>query len=306
MKETFVEKRFSPESVHQITVINVILDEYEAEGYRLTLRQLYYQMVSRGYIENSLQSYKRIGNIVSDARLAGLIDWDMIEDRGRVAQFPSHWDDPAQIVDAAARQFAIDKWEGQDNYIEVMVEKDALSGVLLPVCHRLDIGFTANRGYSSSSAMYEAGNRMAKRLDEGKTVYVLYLGDHDPSGIDMTRDVLERLCMFSEGDIEVVRLALNLDQVEVLHPPENPAKETDSRAQVYIARFGSSSWELDAVGPRELDRLVTSAVEALRDDALWNEAVKREAAMRIELEAFVKKYHSRNVRRTNRASKRKE
>jgi len=178
MKETFVEKGFSSSSLDRIVTINEILDDYKSEGYRLTLRQLYYQLVSRGHIENSLRSYKRIGNLVSDARLAGLIDWDMIEDRGRVAQFPAHWNDPAEIVSAAADQFAIDKWEGQVNYIEVMVEKDALSGVLLPVCNRLDIGFTANRGYSSSSAMYEAGKRMARRLNEGKTIYVLYLGDH--------------------------------------------------------------------------------------------------------------------------------
>ena len=294
MKELFVNKSFKPDSYVKIQLINEILADYESDGYRLTLRQLYYQLVARGHIENSLKSYKCIGNLVSDARLAGLIDWDMIEDRGRVAQFPSHWDNPADIVEAAAQQFAVDKWADQENYAEVMVEKDALSGVLLPVCRRLDIGFTANRGYSSSSAMYEAGKRMARRIAEGKTVWVFYLGDHDPSGVDMTRDVLERLSLFSAEDIEVKRLALNMEQVKELNPPENPAKETDSRASAYIAKFGLSSWELDAVEPRQLDDIVTSAVEALRDDDLWNAVVARERGMKAELQRFVAAYRTKS------------
>ncbi len=293
MRETFVPKDFAPSSARVIETVNAILDEYRADGYTLTLRQLYYQLVARGEIENTVQSYKRIGGIVSDARLAGLIDWEMIEDRGRVARFPPHWNDPADIVVSAAKQFAIDKWADQDSYAEVMVEKDALSGVLLPVCRRLDVGFTANRGYSSSSAMYEAGKRMKQRIDEGKDVWVFYLGDHDPSGIDMTRDVLDRLCMFSGEQIEVKRLALNMDQVERLNPPENPAKETDSRARAYIARFGYSSWELDAVEPRELDRIVTRAVTNLLDKAAWDRAVKRENRMKSELQAFVKSYRAK-------------
>lgn len=290
MKELFIEKSFTPDSLSKIELVNEILSEYEADGYRLTLRQLYYQLVARGHIENSIQSYKRIGNLVSEARLAGLIDWDMIEDRGRVTQFPPHWKDPAEIVQAAAEQFSIDKWADQDNYAEVMVEKDALTGVLLPVCRRLDVGFTANRGYSSSSAMYEAGKRMARRIREGKTVWIFYLGDHDPSGIDMTRDVLDRLCMFSGEDVEIRRLALNMDQVETLNPPENPAKETDSRAQAYIAKFGYSSWELDAVEPKQLDQIVTTAVTKLLDQDRWNKAVKKENAMKNKLQTFVQAY----------------
>ncbi len=290
MKEFFIARNFSDQTKGLIVTVNSILDEYRAAGYTLTLRQLYYQLVSRAIIENSVQSYKRVGNIVSDARLAGLIDWEMIEDRGRVTQFPPHWNDPAEIVEAAANQFAVDKWEDQENYAEVMVEKDALSGVLLPVCRRLDVGFTANRGYSSSSALYEAGKRMAQRIDDGKTVWVFYLGDHDPSGVDMTRDVLERLEMFSGANIEVKRLALNMDQIEKLNPPENPAKETDSRAAAYIAKFGESSWELDAVEPRQLDRIVTRAVRDLLDEDLWDAAVAREKQMKRELQAFVKAY----------------
>lgn len=292
MKESFVAKNFSADSLQVIDTVNTILLEYETDGYTLTLRQLYYQLVARGHIENSIQSYKRIGSIVNDGRLAGLIDWRMIEDRGRSVVTPPHWTDPAEIVSAAANQFAIDKWSDQPWHIEVMVEKQALEGVLIPVCRSLDIPFSANKGYSSSSTMYEAGKRIQKFIDDGKNVCIMYLGDHDPSGVDMTRDVRDRLSLFSYCDVEVERLALNMDQVETLNPPENPAKETDSRAAAYIAQFGPSSWELDAVEPRQLAAIVTQAVEALRDDDLWEEAVENEQRMKSELQSFVRQYRN--------------
>jgi len=295
MKELFVLKRFSHNSIKKISIINEILEVYEAEGYRLTLRQLYYQLVSRGHIENSVKSYKNIGMLVSDARLAGQIDWEMIEDRGRIIKSPVCWNNPAEIVNAAAKQFTIDKWKDQENYTEVMVEKDALSGVLWPVCSRLNISFMANKGYSSSSAMYEAGARLLRKIDEGKRISIFYLGDHDPSGIDMTRDVEERLSLFSRDSIGVVRLALNLDQVKALNPPENPAKETDSRAKKYISEFGHSSWELDAIEPKQLDCLITDAVMGLMDRKKWKKAMQKEKEMRSELEEFVENYKEKNL-----------
>lgn len=293
MKEMFVAKRFNQESTTRIALINAILGEYQAEGYDLTLRQLYYQLVARGYIENSERSYKRTGDLVSNARLAGLVDWEMITDRSRGTVFPPHWNDPAQIVAAAAQQFKIDKWTDQDNHVEVMVEKQALEGVLIPVCRELDIRFTANKGYSSSSTMYEIGQRLGALANQLKSIWVLYLGDHDPSGIDMTRDVKERLELFSGVEVEVKRLALNWDQVQEWQPPENPAKDTDARFRAYREEYGDSSWELDAVEPRTLAALVTEAVEGLRDEKLWDAAVEREHKMKMDLQGFVEEYRDR-------------
>jgi hypothetical protein len=296
MKQCFVSKSFRDGSYDLIGSANEILDEYHADGFVLTLRQLYYQLVARGLIENSVRSYKRIGGLVSDARLAGLIDWAMIEDRGRELVIPPHWPSPYEILATAANQFAIDKWADQPNHIEVMVEKDALSGVLAPVCRSLDVGFTANKGYSSSSAMYEAGRRIKGKVRAGKRVFILYLGDHDPSGIDMTRDVGERVLMFSgetntdDYRVLVNRLALNYNQVEALHPPENPAKDTDARYASYVERYGESSWELDAIEPRALASLVIKAVEGLRDADLWVKALDSEDEMRREISEIAEKY----------------
>lgn len=306
MKETFIEKDFSAEAEALLVHITDILVRYADQGYDLSLRQLYYQLVSADLLPghwadpktgstNNEKSYKKIGIIVSDARLAGRIDWDMIKDRGRETVELSHWDSPADIVRAAAQSFRIDKWENQPNYAEVMVEKQALEGVLIPVCQILDVPFTANKGYSSSSALYEAGKRLSAKIDEGKRAHVFYLGDHDPSGIDMSRDVYERLCLFAGVDargsnIVLHRVALNMDQIEQLHPPENPAKLTDSRAAEYVARFGNSSWELDAIEPAQLSELVRNAVYEIRDLDEWEKDVAKEEKMRADLLKFSKTY----------------
>lgn len=247
-------------------------------------------MVARDYIPNTQRSYKRLGNLVSNARRAGLIDWHMIEDRNRGTSRPSHWSDPGEIIKAALYSFRIDKWEDQPVHVEVMVEKDALSGVLEPVCRDLDIGITANKGYSSSSMMYVIGKRFQRMAGMGKDVCVLYLGDHDPSGIDMTRDVFERIELYSRGSIEMVRLALNMDQIDMWQPPENPAKESDSRFSSYVDLYGSSSWELDAVEPSILANLVRTAVLERRDEKLWKKAIRSEDKMRDELREFADRY----------------
>jgi len=296
MKRLFVDKKFGSAALSLIDTINGILDSYAQQGYGLSLRQCYYQLVARGVIENTERSYKNTGNLVSDAWLAGLIDWDMIKDRGREMVQNAHWDDPKDFIESVAPQFKIDHWIGQENYVEVMVEKDALSGVLEPVARKLDIAFTANKGYSSSSAMYEAGRRMLRHLSNDRHVHVIYLGDHDPSGIDMTRDVEDRLRQFAEstGDdeftINVHRVALNMDQVHKLKPPENPAKITDSRAKEYIKNFGPSSWELDAIEPKMLARLVENAVMDLMDEDLFRASLAKQEKGREQLIEAAKKF----------------
>lgn len=304
MKEAFVDKRFGADALAMVKTINGILEKYEAEGFDLSLRQLYYQLVAKALIENSEKSYKNIGNLVSDARLAGLIDWDMIKDRGREMVKNPHWENPRSFLENVAPQFRFNLWHDQDVYVEVMVEKQALEGVLEPVCRQLDVPFTANKGYSSSSAMYEASKRFLAAAEDGKECYVVYLGDHDPSGIDMSRDVEERLDLFVKTSMDrtdeigpnevsaviMKRVALNMAQIEELRPPENPAKITDPRAGNYVSRFGDKSWELDAIEPRQLAQIVTDAVEAIMDVTKFGRNQRKMEKNREELVKFAKKF----------------
>ncbi len=275
----YVPRKFSGSSQELIDQANTIFAEYQAAGYILTLRQVYYQFVSRGLLPNNMQSYKRLGSVLNDGRLAGLIDWNLMEDRTRNLVSQPSWTDPASIVRAVANQFRIDKWAKQPYRPEVWIEKDALAGVFERVCSELQVPYFSCRGYTSQSEMWSAAQRLARWERNGQTPIIFHFGDHDPSGIDMTRDIKDRLDLFGASGathIDLRRLALNMDQVEEYEPPPNPAKITDSRAEGYIAEFGAESWELDALQPDVLAGLVRDQIMEIRVEDEWESAVEEE------------------------------
>lgn len=276
MKQLFIDKKFGSERSDLIEKANTIITEYQDAGYRLTLRQLYYQFVSRNWITNTERSYKNLGNCISDARLAGLIDWEAIEDRVRVPRMASEWNDVESLVESAIAAYRLPRWKGQDNYVELWVEKDALAGVLEPLSITYHVTLMVNRGYSSQSAMYESALRFKRARNTTKAkLHLLYLGDHDPSGEDMVRDVADRLSTFGVP-VNVRKIALTMAQVEQYNPPPNPAKMSDSRAQAYVDQHGAESWEVDALPPNVLEELIRDAIEALFDADLMEEIKARE------------------------------
>lgn len=274
-KICYVPKNFSAGSLELIDQANWIIDEYLAAGYQLTLRQLYYQFVARDIIANRQTEYKRLGGIINDARMAGLIDWNAIEDRTRNVRELAHWDDVPDILESVSQQFRINLWERQSYRVEVWIEKDALVGVIDRVCRQFDVPYFACRGYSSQSEQWAAAQRFIRYIEDGQQPVILHLGDHDPSGIDMTRDNYDRLNLFVQhevdGYVDVRRLALNYDQVEEYGPPPNPAKLTDSRARNYIANYGKDSWELDALDPPVINALIEDSIRNLIDPDEWEE-----------------------------------
>lgn len=286
----YTETKFRAATLATIKQANRIIADYAGQGYDLTLRQLYYQFVARGLIENSQRSYKNLGEIINDARLAGLIDWQHITDRTRNLRQNGHWSSPSDIMLSAAYGYAIDKWASQEYRPEVWVEKDALAGVVGTVCERLDVPYFSCRGYTSQSEMWVAAQRLLRYGREDKTPIIFHLGDHDPSGRDMTRDIVDRLTLFMGWEPELHRLALNMDQVEQYNPPPNPAKITDSRARAYIEEFGGESWELDALEPAVLADLIQQAILGVRDERAWEEAVAREQEERKQLRKVAKKW----------------
>ena len=261
-KEQFEHYNFRKSTLAVIERANEIIRDYQSQGYSLTLRQLYYQFVARGLIENDQKEYKALGSTLSKARLAGLVSWSSIEDRTRnLKGWQGGYDDVPDFISGVANSYFVDIWKGQPTYLEVWVEKDALVGVVEKACFELRIPHFACRGYSSQSEQYSAGKRFHdKHRREAKECHIFHLGDHDPSGIDMTRDNQDRLAMFSGDNVTVHRIALNMSQIEELNPPPNPAKETDSRSDDYIRNYGPNSWELDALDPAYIDRLIREAV----------------------------------------------
>lgn len=192
MKVKFRNIRLSAANQERLTQINSIIAEYRRLNLRLTLRQLYYQLVSRDIIPNQQKEYKKLSTVLLEGRMAGVVDWEAIEDRLRVVEKPSSWETPEDIMDVVINTYEKPRQAGQKNYIEVWVEKDALSGVLSQVTEPYHIPIMVNRGYSSVSAMYAAYERFAAALKKDQKIVLLYLGDFDPSGLDMIRDVLDR------------------------------------------------------------------------------------------------------------------
>ncbi|WP_320784142.1 hypothetical protein [Streptomyces sp. CRN 30] len=270
-REAYIAKKFSPRSLNLIATAERICRQYAEQGFDLTLRQLYYQFVARDLLPNKQSEYKRLGSIVNDARLAGLLDWNYIVDRTRNLRGLSHWDSPHEVIRSAAAGYRTERWANQPHRVEVWIEKDALVGVIAGVCQRYDVDYFSCRGYTSQSELWGAAQRMIRYQRAGQKPVIIHLGDHDPSGVDMTRDIRERLDLF-EADVDVRRIALNMDQVEEHQPPPNPAKLTDSRATGYIREHGRSSWELDALEPTLLDQLIEEEIWSWRDIDLWDTA----------------------------------
>ena len=274
MKHQYLDHKFSAPLLSLVGTMNAIVDEYVAQGYRLTVRQLYYQLVARDHVENTLRSYKRVASAINDAKMAGLMDWEAIEDRTREFIRRSRWDSRSHILRSVGEQFHMDLWAGQPCRIFVVVEKEALVGVLEPTCNKYDVPLLAARGYPSGTVIHEfTESDIVPTLEKGQRVVLLHLGDHDPSGIDMTRDLTDRIRLFVEDPIEgsgldssdieawdLTRIALNRDQIAQYKPPPNPAKATDARFKQYAKVHGRSSWELDALRPEVLAELLESNI----------------------------------------------
>jgi hypothetical protein len=333
-------ERWSPSPAHAQIVndANQLVHDYAEQGYNVTLRQIYYRFVALdlfpddrtwvrddagrwrrqpGGTKNADPNYKWLGDLLNRARLAGLFDWNHMVDRMRDPEDTAHWDGPQNIVYAAATSFRLDKWADQPRRVEVWVEKDALSDVVGRVTRRYDVALFACRGYVSQSAQWQAAQRIGRHLRNGQAVTVLHLGDHDPSGLDMTDDNTGRLHKFLRRDwldeyaddfpgdtvtaadiddhmaervgdprpFRLIRVALNMDQIRRYDPPPNPTKLTDSRTQGYVNQFGSECWELDALPPEVLDQLVSDQLDQVWDLHRYQRIAGEEAEHRRLLAA---------------------
>lgn len=294
-KIAYRQQRFNSKARKTVEQAKAIIEELGAQGYTLTLRQLYYQMVSRNFIANKPVEYERLGRIVTDAREIGEIDWYAIEDRGRGCYLPGHVPTPEEVLDGIERQLRLNPWLEQDVFLVVAVEKAALEGVIERPASRWRAPYMSCKGYLSASEAWRTGRRFEAAVQAGKRPVLLHLGDHDPSGLQMTEDNRRRISLFANegefdleasppqllsGGIEVNRLALNMDQIEQYDPPPNPTKLTDSRASGYGM---DTSWELDALSPKVIDELIHEAIKSYVDQERWEATLRLEAERRAGL-----------------------
>jgi hypothetical protein len=289
-KICYADKKFNSKSRTVIEHANAIIEDYQSQGLTLTLRQIYYRFVAAALIPNSQKEYKKLGSIINDGRMAGLIDWNAIEDRGRNLNTIPAWSNPADIIRAAANGYAIDLWEGQEYRVEVFVEKQALESVIENAAQPLACASYACKGYMSQSEMWRAANRFKNYSERGYKSVIIHLGDHDPSGVDMTRDIDDRLYVFG-AKVKVERIALNMDQIEKYDPPANPAKLTDTRANDYIALHGDESWELDALEPSVLHKLIQDTIRKYMDVDMFDARKEQQEEERKQLDNVSEKWY---------------
>jgi hypothetical protein len=300
-KIKFREIRMNRANKERLDTINGIIEEYQLDGYVLTLRQLYYQLVTRDIIANKQSEYAKLSTLLKEGRMAGIVDWDAIEDRLRKPSSPASFNSPRDILNAAINQYALPRQEGQAKYVEVWVEKDALSGVLRRVTEKYHVPILVNRGYSSASAMFDSYQRFKTAYYNNQSIMILYLGDYDPSGVDMIRDIRDRIIEFAKGELgwqdesdcvdgftfSVTPIALTRTQINYYNPPPNPAKRTDPRAKKFIELHGATSWEVDALRPEVLNQLLEDAIAENIDKVTFDGIVGREEADKDSLRSLI-------------------
>ena len=272
--------------------VDTVVREYIDIGIKLTSRQLFYQLVGKVLIPSSDEVYKRLCIFLTQCRYAGLIDWSAIEDRDRIPSMHAQWKSVLDLVDSAVYSYRLPRWQDQEYYVEMYCEKKAGISVLKPVADKWHIHFGFNKGYSSASSMYDLAKRLMEQIKNGKKAIILYFGDHDPSGIDMIRDIHQRMCEFllygkntidivgddgvDDPNFRVVPVVLTGNQIKEYNLPPNPAKVTDPRAGSYIKRYGRVSWELDSLNALELRKIAERSVLKYLDRDKYRVWVKRE------------------------------
>lgn len=267
-----------------IPIVNEILDQYD---FALTVRQIYYRLISDPYslFENTRSNYTGFDRILTKAREDNEIDWTKIEDRTRQSiggEGNIDNETPEEFLRAYIytlkscwNYYDKKKWTRQQNFIEVWVEKDALSSLISQACKKYRVLVFPSRGFSSFTKVKEGIERLYQNSEiiadpiTNKPTYVLHLADHDPSGLNMTRDLENRFSKYEADFIQVERIGLNIDQVRQFNLRPNPVKKADSRSAEYVQTFGNDCWELDALPPDELQKLIVKEIEKYIDSEAW-------------------------------------
>lgn len=281
MKESYISKNLGHITLGRIEQANLIIDEYQAQGFTLTVRQIYYQFITRNWIANEKRSYKLIANALEKGRMNGLIDWRAIEDRTRFLRGHNNWEDPPTFLRDTSHRYRLDSRSDQDYLIEVWIEKDALIGVISDICLELDVDYFSCRGYVSLSEMWRAAQRYQY---DGRSCVIFHLGDHDPSGLDMTRVIQDTLNTFGCDNADVQRIALNMEQIEKYQPPPNYIKPLDTRSDGYIERYGEDAWELDALSPQVMVDLIKENVDRLTNKAKRQRRIELQEEQKVQLQ----------------------
>jgi hypothetical protein len=247
-----------------------------------TVRQIFYQLVSSGVIAKTEAEYKTtVCRLLVEMRRDGDIPYEWIADNSRWMRKPESFDNIQAALEDSVTYYRRSLWRDADVYVEVWLEKEALAGVLYPVTSEWDVPLMVTRGYPSLSFLYEAAS-VIKRIS--KPSYLYYLGDHDPSGVDIPRYVEEQIRELAPyADISFKRVAVTPEQIEEYDLPTRPTKKSDSRAR----NFEGESVEVDAINASELREIVRDCITEHIDEGLLERTAEIEKAERESASAYL-------------------
>lgn len=261
------------------TAIASVAAEYD----RMSVRQLYYQLVARGVIDKTEAAYKRVCDVSAQMRLDGSLDYRTIVDGHRSRRVVFSHDGLRSALEATQALYRRNYWISQPAHVEVWCEKDALTGVIQPVCERYGVTYVATRGFPSITLRYESARAIAATA---KPARIFYFGDHDASGQRISANLEAELRQHG-ADVTVERMALDPWQVNLYRLPTRPGKRSDSRHAAFAAAFGDASVELDALPPSDLVAMVEAAILSEIDAEAWGRSVEIEELERETLASIV-------------------
>jgi len=265
--------------------LKAICEEYGL----ITIRQLFYQAVSRGLVEKTESQYRRVGDFITDMRNAGELDMDLILDPTRAEKVVSQWVGLAEYIEVIRQSYRINYWHYSPDFIQVWLEKEALTTIVRPVCDDYGVGLWVSKGFASLSYLSQAADQLAAKTANGIPCKIVQFGDHDPSGkniFEVIEAELIRLTALKGGQPDLInyeRVSLTADQVVAWGLPTRPTKASDSRAK----NFKGPSTELDALPPDQLSDLVRQAILDRIDISLWNQIQDRQRQDEATINALV-------------------
>jgi len=258
-------------------IVEEALEVFKQYDSALTLRQLYYRLVSKHLFPNTINSYKRLSRVMVKAREQGDVPINCLEDRSRriLGRGDTGYTSAEEFLrrriaglKESYKEFTMPMWDDQPNYVLVSLEKDALSRLMSDIANQYSVRTFPTRGYPSFTYVNRMATYIRNRL-KGKPTVVLYFGDHDPSGVDIERDLEDRLRKYDAGDFKVMRIALTKDQIQQYNLPPMPVKRSDARSEGFMESYGDQSVELDALDPNTLKLMVAQSIAANIDLDLW-------------------------------------
>lgn len=259
----------------------------------MTVRQLFYRLVSDQALENSVRDYKKLSRVMTDARESAQVPFEWIVDRSRPTYTPNVFDDLKDGLTALRNCYRKDYWQEQPAHVETWTEKDAIIGSIEPVTNELGVTVRVSRGFTSTTRVHEIASVFA---GISKPIFVYYLGDHDPSGRAIEMDLYDRISRYGP-DFQMARLAIREEDIDDFNLPPLRIKAGDTRAAAFRRAFGNRCVELDALPPEELRRRVRRAIDRHIEKRAWERALAVERAEQESIASIVTRWIDPRPRR---------